>query len=170
MFDQVLSVPWKSRSREVVTLFNPAFCCIVLSSAVVGYSLKETRGMFLPLSYLLLPLVLHKPTRDVLPNSTSTSLAAWLEENPSVRIQFQERVKSLKPFVGEAIIFGARHNYLSFQHGYIISSLTYNNINSILSKTHGEVRECIMRARLVGKWMAAAGSVETVFGLWEIRP
>ncbi len=166
----MLIVPWNARSREVGILFNPAFCCVILSSSVVGYSNQESRGMPFSLAYLVLPLVLHKPTRDALPMNTRTSLAAWLEENPSVRIQFHERVKSLKPFVGEAIIFGTRYNWLSIQNGFIKSSLSDTRIKGFLSKTQGEARECVMRARLVGRWMAAAGPAETVMGLWEIRP
>lgn len=166
----MLTIPWNTRSREVATLFNPAFCCVVLSASVAGYSTQEPRGMHFSLAYVVLPLVLHKQTRDALPMNTRTSLAAWLEENPSSRIQFHERVKSLKPFVGEAIIFGDRYKWLSIQDGYIKCSVSDTRIKGFLLKTQGEARECVMRARLVGRWMATAGPAETVMGLWEIRP
>lgn len=161
---------WKMRSKEVGILFNPAFCCVVLSSSVIGYATENVQGMSFTLAYLVLPLVLHKHTRAILPLNTRTSLAAWLEENPSVRIQFHERVTSLRPLVGESILFGYQYNWLSIQSGYITSTLSDKRVRGFLQKTQGEARECIMRARLVGKWFAASGPAETVLGLWEIRP
>lgn len=161
---------WKKRSKELGTLLNPAFCCVVLSSSIIGYSSLDDRGMPFPLAYLVLPIVLHKPTRDKLPINTRTSLAAWLEVHPFARIQFYERVVSLKPYVGEAIIFGTKYNWLSISESHIQSPFRNNRVDGFIQTTQGETRECIMKARLVGKWLAAAGTAETVMGLLEIRP
>jgi hypothetical protein len=160
--------PWSTRSREAANLLNPAFCCTVLSAVVSNYSSQESLGMPYPLAFVALPVILHKQTRNSLPFNTRTSLAAWLEEKPIARVQFYERAISLKPFVREAILFGVIHNWLTIESGYLRSNHTDSKFRNSLQQLNGEARECVLRARLVGKWFAAAGSAETVMSLWEV--
>jgi hypothetical protein len=162
---------WSKRSKEVANLFNPPFCCATLTASVVSYSQENgNSGMPFPIAFIGLPVIFHKQTRKIIPINTRTSLAAWLEENPSVRIQFYERVITIKPFVREAILFGIQNNWLSIKSGNIFSSLNNSQIKTLLQKTDGEARECIMKARLLGKWFALAGSPEAIMALWEVRP
>lgn len=160
--------PWSTRPKEAANLLNPAFCCTVLSAAVSNYSLQDNLGMPYPLAFIIMPVILHKQTRILLPFNTRTSLAAWLEEKPTVRIQFYERATSLKPFVREAILFGAANGWLSIESGRLKSQLVDSRFKNFLQYLDGEARECVLRARLVGKWFASAGSAETVMSLWEV--
>jgi hypothetical protein len=122
------------------------------------------------LAFIVMPVILHKQTRDSLPFNTRTSLAAWLEEKPIARIQFYERAMSLKPFVREAILFGLVNYWLTVDSGRLKSNLSDTTFKNSLKHLDGEARECVLRARLVGKWFSAAGSAETVMSLWEVRP
>ena len=97
---------WVYRSKEAANLFNPPFCCAALLATVVNYGQQVGLGMPFPLAFIALPVILHKQTRNVLPLNTKTSLAAWLEQNPTAKVQFYERAISVKPFVREAILFG----------------------------------------------------------------
>jgi hypothetical protein len=162
--------PWANRSKETANLLNPAFCCVVLSACVTNYSRENYPGMSFPLSFIVLPVILHKQTRDALPFNTRTSLTAWIEEKPFVRIQFYERAISLKPFVREAILFGIVNDWLVIESGLLKSRLPDPKFKHFLQDLDGEARECVLRARLVGKWFAAAGTAETVMALWEVRP
>jgi len=161
---------WAYRSKEAANLFNPPFCCAALIATAVNYFKEIGQGIPFPLAYIALPVILHKQTRNTLPLNTRTSLAAWLEQNPIVKVQFYERAISIKPFVREAILFGIHNDLLYFQSGSLKSYLSDNKVKSFLQNTEGEARECIMRARLLGKWFALAGSPETVMALWEVRP
>lgn len=161
---------WSTRSKEAASLFNPAFCCAVLSATVSNYSQQDNLGMPFPLAFIVLPVILHKRTRNTLPYNTRTSLAAWLEEKPYARIQFYERAISLKPFVREAILFGVTNDWLVIESGRLKSKLADSKFKNFLQHMDGEARECVLRARLVGKWFAAAGSAETVLSLWEVNP
>lgn len=161
---------WAKRSKEAAYLFNPAFCCATLAATIVSYQQEAGLGLPFPLAFIAIPVLLHKQTRNALPFNTRTSLAAWLEEHPFAKVQFYERAISVKPFVREAILFGIRDNKLHFQSGTLLSSISNGKVKAFLQKTEGEARECIMRARLLGKWFALAGSPETVMGLWEIQP
>lgn len=162
--------PWLSRSKEAANLFNPAFCCAVLSATVCNYSQQDNLGMPFPLAFIVLPVILHKQTRNALPYNTRTSLAAWLEEKPYARIQFYERAISLKPFVREAILYGVTSDWLAIESGRLKTKLTDSKFKNFLQLMDGEARECVLRARLVGKWFAVAGSAETILSLWEVNP
>jgi hypothetical protein len=106
----------------------------------------------------------------LLPTSTKTSLAAWLQENASVKVLLSERVISLKPFTKEALLFGFKYNWFQLNSDSRIQTLvTPSQINKA-RKYDDEVGSCIGRAQLLGKWFASAGSVETVMALWGIRP
>lgn len=161
---------WKFRSIETANLLNPAFCCAVLASSIVGYSIGDSEGLPFVLSFITLPIVLHKPTRDLLPITSRTSLAGWLENNPKARIQFFERVLSLKPFVRESILFGMSHHWLILERGNLKSTISNSRITNYASRMAGDTKACITRAKILGKWFFAAGSPEMVMALWEIKP
>jgi hypothetical protein len=162
---------WKERPIEESYLLNPAFCCSILATSVFGYSDVETKGMPYPLAFIILPMILHKPTREILPKRTSTSLATWIQNNSSARVQFFERVISLKPFVKEAILFGSCHNWLSFkEQGRIMTELNKSKVNNIQKEATDGNREILKRSLFAGKWFASVGSEQTVMTLWGIRP
>ena len=57
---------WDQRPFEIRNLFNPAFCGLVLFRALHGYEEEDARGMPFSLSLLVLPLCLHKDSREVI--------------------------------------------------------------------------------------------------------
>ena len=60
---------WDQRPFEIRNLFNPAFCGLVLFRALHGYEEQDARGMPFSLSLLVLPLCLHKDSREVFASS-----------------------------------------------------------------------------------------------------
>lgn len=141
---------WTERPVEIANLLNPAFCCVTLTAAIVGYTSDKQEGLSLPLAYIVLPVVLHKATRELLPRTTRTPLALWLQEQVAVRVQFYERTCALKPYTREAILFGVVHKWLTVDKDALINSITTSSsIDRFIRKLDGETRECVMRARLV---------------------
>lgn len=162
---------WPSRPKEEAYLLNPAFCCTTLVAAVGGYSSMKEEGIQFPLVFMVLPIVLHKLTRDSLPPNTRTSMAAWLQENSSARILFYERLVSLKPYTKEAIQFGMLHNWVVSREGGLLKTThSESDLSRVMRKLTAEARECVMRARFLGKWFASAGAPHTVMALWGIIP
>jgi hypothetical protein len=53
---------WNDRPTEIANLLNPAFCALLLAQAVRGYQEETKVGLPYALAFLVLPLVLHKPT------------------------------------------------------------------------------------------------------------
>jgi hypothetical protein len=58
---------WIQRPREEANLLNPVFCCTILASSIVSYMSVDVEGMPYPLALMILPVVLHKATREALP-------------------------------------------------------------------------------------------------------
>jgi len=78
--------PWTERTREEAHLLNPPFCCVTIASACAGYSESRDEPLPFALVFMVLPIVLHKQTRESLPRTTRTSVPAWLQEHAEARI------------------------------------------------------------------------------------
>jgi hypothetical protein len=161
---------WEERTVEEAHLLNPAFCCAVLSASVVGYASEGSVGIPFVLSFLVLPITLHKRTRESLPRDTRTSLAAWLQQNAEARVGFAPRVIALRPHTREAILFGTTHGWITLSGGLLAPTVNERTINNSAQSLETEARECLRRATFVGKWFARTGSASTVMALWGVRP
>jgi hypothetical protein len=98
-------------------------------------------------------------------------MAAWLQEHSEARVLFYERLISLKPHTREAIQFAMHAGWLNPHDGGLLgTTLTESDMMRKIRTFDGDSRDCVMRARLLGRWFAAAGSTETVMAFWGIRP
>lgn len=162
---------WTKRPKEEAYLLNPAFCSTTLTATIVGYSSVNDAGLPFPLVFSVLPIVLHKPTRESLPPNTRTSMAAWLQGNFFARVLFYERLISLKPYTWEAVHFGILYDWIAPKSGGLLeTTINESDIGRIERRHAAEARECLMRARFLGKWFAKAGPVQTVMAIWGVRP
>lgn len=163
--------PWTERPVEEAALLNPAFCATVLTTALDGYVEHAPSGMSFPLAFLVLPLVLHKQTREALPSTVRTSMAAWIESHSEARIGLAERVRALAPFTREALLFGSTHRVLGFSESGRLAVLgDLSGVRKYSRTTSAETRACIEKGLFVGRWFAAAGSEQTILSLWGVRP
>jgi hypothetical protein len=157
-------------SSEELALFNPAFLARVLRDAVSDYGSESRQNMPVPVAFLLVPLALHKPTRDDLPTHASSQMQMWIREHPRHMAQLGTRVVGMRSFVGVAIRFGIHHGVLTSEDGRIGAGSVkrrprgYNESESI------EVRECLRAAKFLGRWFARQPDVATLLALWGLRP
>jgi hypothetical protein len=91
-------IAWEERPIEVANLLNPAFCALLLRGTVLEYAKTASAGMDFPLVFMVLPIVLHKATREALPKTTISKFHAWFQEHQALRIGFSTRVQQLAPF------------------------------------------------------------------------
>ena len=84
---------WNQRTREIAYLLNPAFCGRLLYAAIKEYEKKTSHEFPFPLTYLILPLVLHKQTRDAI--NSRIMLPQWVQTNQQLLIGFGRRTKDL---------------------------------------------------------------------------
>src|SRR5450756_666178 len=93
---------WSQRPREVRNLFNPAFCGLVLARGVEGFTEAANRPMPFSLTLLILPLCLHKRTRDQLKEGSRSYLSNILQDHPEIRVDLAQRARGLLPYTMEA--------------------------------------------------------------------
>ena len=128
-------------------------------------------GMPLALGFVIVPVVLHKPTRLSLPTTIRTSLPAWLGQNPTARAVLADRGGALSPFVRDAVLFGLiRGAFTLASDGVLSASGNERSFRRGLRAMSEESSGCIDDARFVGRWFANAGSAHTVLTLWGIAP
>jgi len=159
---------WDQRPFEIRNLFNPAFCGLVLFRALHGYEEEDTRGMPFSLSLLVLPLCLHKDSREVIVSRPRSYLLKTAENNQQMLVGFAERVTQMLPYAFEG--FG-----LLMERGCI--SVTDNGrIQTVPKKVRKtvdgtvETVACQKVARVVGKEFARIADRATVYATFGIRP
>lgn len=162
---------WTERTKEEANLFNPAFCSQLMTASIVGYLGEKQQGMPFTLSFLVLPMILYKPTRDILPRDTRTSFVNWIQENQTIKINMHVHILSLKSYTREAIIMGTQHNIIDIDpNGNLLSTITKSTIEKNRRKMYSETSECLNKAFLVGRWFALAGAPHFIFTLLGIKP
>jgi ABC-three component (ABC-3C) system Middle Component 3 len=164
-------LPWHERPIEIATLLNPSFCGSILAAATVGYSEANEQGLPLALAFLVLPCVLHRQTREGLPRTTRTSLAAWLQEKPDLKVGFFERALSLKSFTREGLVFGLSQEIVRVTNdGKVVTEYTSKSVKDWAASLKDETGDCLSKAHFAGRWFSLSGTAETVIALWGVSP
>ncbi len=163
-----MTISWRERPIEIAHLLNPAFCSVILCEAVHSY--QESSDTFMPyvLSFLILPIVLHKPTRDILPNTIASKFHTWVHKHETVRIGFEARAKNMVPYTKEGIIFSASAGLLSFSEGGL--TVTRNSFDSVEWPLYSDADFCRKKARFLGRWFTRSGEPTTVYALFGVKP
>jgi hypothetical protein len=163
-------LPWSERPVEEARLLNPPFLALLIWSCARGYEDKSGRGVPFPLLFVAMPAALHKETRGRLPRAVSAQLPAWLAEHPHLLVRFAERAAALVPLVREGILFGANGGLLDVSPEGIAAAPRPRTMAAFMRDATAEVRECVKKAELVGKWFARSGDYSTVMALWGVAP
>lgn len=158
---------WLERSPEVSYLLNPAFCARILYGSIASYNKECKREFPFVLSYLVLPIVLHKETRQRI--KTATHMQVWLQRNQELLIGYAKRTKSLVPITSEAIEFLLQNGITSFNGDNMVITCPLKP-SKLKNITDEEMIECFNKAEAVGKWFARNGTVENIYQSWGVRP
>lgn len=156
------------RPREVRTLFNPAFCGLVIARGIEGYSSASKRPMPFSLSLLILPLCLHQRTRDIFKSGNRSYFTKILEDHPEIRVDFAERTIGLFPYAMEGFAYLAHCGAIDTDEAGAIS-LVNGRVRRSISGTQ-DSKDCQTVARLMGRKFAQLGDRVTVYTSLGIRP
>jgi hypothetical protein len=162
--------PWPERPTEQARLLNPAFVGTLLWSCARAYRTTAHEPQPYALSFLVVPVVLHKSTRERLPTTTRTSLVSWVGENPRVIVGFAERARALVPLVKEAVLFASAGGLLKVQQSCVIAESRPRSMARFEREATDEVKTCIKKAEFLGKWFALSAEYTTVMALWGVAP
>jgi hypothetical protein len=162
---------WTKRPAEERALLNPGFCSMILWYASAGHAATTNAGLPIEAAFLILPLVLHRETREALPVAVSTSLPVWAGQHPLVRARFPERARLLGAFTREALLFGGTYDLLAFERNIVTArSERRKAVRAVLKTSSDEVRECARKAEFTGRWLAKSGSPSTVMAVLGVKP
>lgn len=161
-------LPWNQRPFEIANLLNPAFCSILLYDSILEYYKKKKYGMPFALSFLILPIVLHKQTRDALPKTTVALLHPWFQNNGQVRVGYARRVKKMIPFTREAIIFGMQSGLFDIDDGGNLVPSQRKPASPEWDST-SEAAFCREKAKFLGSWYSKVQDISSLFIMWGVR-
>jgi hypothetical protein len=159
---------WARRPREIRNLFNPAFCGVVLLRSLTSFEVVQQRGMPFSLSLLVLPLSLHKASRESIIRGNRSYLTKIVDECPEILVGLPERAKSLLPYTFEA-------------YGLLMQAGAINvNADGRIAVTRGALRKqlfgtaesqaCQQAAQILGRKFAAVGDRVTIYTTFGVRP
>lgn len=157
--------PWRERPADVARLLNPAFCGRLLVHAAV-----EHRPHALPfaLAPLILPLVLHRKTRESLPTSVRSPFITWIEEHANLRIGFADRVARSLPVTRECMLFMLSAGWLGLDGSGVFAPRPKAPTGHPLDTD--EIKDCVLKARFLGRWLSRAGRPATIYAALAITP
>lgn len=159
---------WDERTQEVAFLLNPAFCGRILNATVKAYSENARRSMPFPLIYLVLPLVLHKSTRENI--DSRTQLLIWIQRYPELLIDFPQRARDLVPITNESLEFLLQTGNIQLTPNGELDVLSTKKALSKTKFIDDEIRECLKKSEHIAKWFAATGKSETIYVGLGVRP
>jgi hypothetical protein len=162
-------IRWEERPVEIANHFNPAFCGEVLRRCINSYHQTNSLPFPYPLIFLVLPIVLHRNTRESISPRQRLTLHAWLQRYPDLRIGFAERASELILITKEALIFLLQVDAVRFDDQAGLISQPYRKV-PIVGQDEGEIADCYRKADMVGRWFARAGTVTTIYAMWGVRP
>jgi hypothetical protein len=161
---------WAERSPEIAALFNPAFCGVLLYSAINGFSGSKRHGMQYELSFLILPFVLHGPTRESMPKTIATPFHTWVNGTSILRIGLAERVRAATPLTRESIMFMMSRQCISLQGERLFVGPKKPKLSSKKIAKVDDVRHAVQAATTLGRLLAGAGTPATIYASVGIAP
>lgn len=164
------SLDWHARPSEEAALLNPAFCGELIARAVHEYGRIRAAAFPLPLSFIVLPLVLHPPTRAALPGRANTTFATWSAEHEALLAELPGRTISLRPVTREALLFLIQHTALSVVRDGLSPGSRPLKLTSKIAITTDDVDLSRRAAGLLGRWFANQGAPVQILQTMGVAP
>lgn len=160
--------PWNQRPFEIRNLFNPAFCGLVLFRAMQGYEEEDPSGMPFSLSLLVLPLCLHKDSREVIAVHSRSYLLKIAEKNPQMQVGFVDRATAMVPYAFEGFGLLMERGCISVADDGCLQTVPEKVRKTVMGTD--ETKSCQRVARFVGKEFARISDRVTVYTTFGVRP
>ena len=159
---------WTNRTIEIRNLFNPAFCGLLLFSAIKEYESKNKKSIPFSLLLLVLPLCLHKETRRIILINKRSFLSNIILKNQRVIVNFASRTRRLIPYTFEALGFMLYLNAININEDGSINHR--KRIVKRYEPKSEETSDCINVAKILGRKFAQIDDRVTIYRLFGVRP
>jgi hypothetical protein len=164
------SLAWAERPAEEARIFNPAFCGELIGRTVGEYHRTRRATLNIAAAFLILPLTLHKPTRDALPGRANTAFAGWIADNAALLAELPERARRLRPISREALIFAVRHQILTLEGGGLVPGAKPLRLNARPAVTTDDVNTARSAAGLLGRWFGVQSAQTSILQGMGVAP
>jgi len=161
---------WQDRPQEEASVFNPAFCGDLIFRAMRGYYQMRKRPFNFGLSFLVLPIVLHKPTRDILPGNASAAFTAWSAERSGLLVGLPDRISRLVPITRESLSFLMQNSAVQVAQGGLVAGPKPIAISAKLEWTTKDADDARHAAALLGRWFANQGPASVIMQGFGVTP
>lgn len=158
---------WDYRPLEIRNLFNPAFCALVLFRALHRYEEEDSHGMPFSLSLLVLPLCLHKESRQIISGNSRSYLLKIAEKNQHIKIGFADRVTNMLPYTFEGVGFLMERACIKVSDSGRLKTLP-NKVRKTVRGTE-ETIACQRVARKIGEEFGRIADRATIYTTFGIR-
>lgn len=160
---------WNQRNPIVANLLNPAFCGEVLRRTADAYNKSTNTNFPFAFAFLVLPILLHKDTRDRMPKTTRSYLFAWVEDNEDLFYNFSIRARQMVPFTKESILFLLQNDLIELDDKSQII-VTAKKIKRYSGDDLEEVNDILKKSEMLGKWLSHNSSINSVYSFFRITP
>lgn len=164
------SLSWRDRPSEEAALLNPAFCGELIARATRDYERLRGAAFPFPLSFVVLPLLLHPPTLAILPGRANTTFATWSADNEALLADLPERTLRLRPISREALLFLTQHRALSVGADGLRTGEKPMRLSTKTSATTPDVDDIRRAAALLGRWFANQGAPVQILQTMGVTP
>ena len=164
------SLPWAERSVEEARMFNPAFCGELICRTVGEYHRTREAGLSMVTAFLVLPLTLHKPTREALPRRANTAFAGWVAEHSALLAELPERARRLRLVSREALLFAVGHELLALDGRGLLSDAKLAPLSARFAVSTDEVNAVRRAAGLLGRCFAGQGTHTSILRVMGVEP
>src|SRR5262249_46540665 len=120
--------------------------------------------------FLLLPIALHKRTRDLLPGNSSSAFVGWVADKKPMLAELPERVLRLMPVTKEAVLFSLQNQVLTFEAGGLQPGKKKIALRVRVEPSTNDSDEARKAAALLGRWFAAQGSTSSIMHGFGVTP
>ena len=164
------NLAWADRPAEEARNLNPAFCADLIARTVGEFQKNRQAPLSMAVAFLVLPLTLHRPTRDALPGRANAAFVTWVAENGPLLAELPGRVNRLRPISREALLFAIRHRLLAVHDGGLVPGSKPVRITYRPSPSTDDVNETRAAAGLLGRWFAGQATEGSVMQGLGVAP
>lgn len=164
-----MNTSWTERNKIVANLFNPAFCGEIIRATAKEYNKHTNTNFPYAFAFLVLPIVLHKATRERMPRSVRTYFFVWVEQNDDLFFDFSKRTRGMVKYTKEALSFLLIHNKIEISENAEILA-TNERVKKINKEDYQEYNDILKRAEMLGNWLSSTSDIKSIYSFLRITP
>jgi hypothetical protein len=165
---QAMELPnWENRSWVTANMLNPAVVAVTIIAAANMYEDHSSEPMPWELTFLVVPMSLHKDTRESLPTRIDSHAAKWIAETAAIQASFPQRVSSMAAYTREGLRHALRSGALELVESGKLRGTPSWKLNK--NRDH-DLAVIVGKAAFLGRWFAHTGTPATLYALFGVSP